>query len=127
MPRENLPGVSNLRYLDDFLVGCRRAPGVALASLGRGAAVLVETRNSRYRFVVVDGPKRRAIVQGGARFTQATPVRLEGATAGGSAMELGWIRVGLQFQVAHGHRRIRSSPVRSVAIERQAYPVSQAV
>ena len=102
--------------LDDFVLRCRDAGGVAVDSLDAGATLLVETRNSRYRFVVVDGPKRRVIVQGGEKFLRATPVRLEGATAGGSALKSGWILVGLQFQVSQGRRRIRSSRVRSVTV-----------
>lgn len=110
------------KALEEFLLQCRGAEGIAIESLEPGAGLLVDTRNSRYRFIVVDGPKRRMIVKGGAKFPQATPVRLEGTTAGGSAMELGWIRVGLQFQLAHGRRRVRSSPVRAVTIEGPCQP-----
>ena len=102
------------RSLDDVVLVCRAAEGVAVDSLEPGATLFVETENSRYRFVVVDGPKRRVIVKGGAKFPKATPVRLDGATVGGSALKLGWILVGLQFQVSRGCRRIRSSTVRSV-------------
>ena len=105
-----------VRALDDFVLDCRGADGVAVDSLEPGAALVVETRNSRYQFIVVDGPKRRVIVKGGAKFPMATPVRLDGATAGGSALKLGWILVGLRLQVSQGRRRIRFSSVRSVAV-----------
>ena len=110
------------RCLDDFVLDCRAAEGVAVDSLGAGASLLVETENSRYRFIIVNGPKRRVIVKGGAKFLSATPVRVDGATAGGSAVKSGWILVGLQFQVSQGRRRIRSSSVRSVTIESAVTP-----
>jgi hypothetical protein len=116
--REDRGGdIPSPRSLDDFVLECRGAEGVAVERLESGARLLVETRNSRYQFIVVDGPKRRVIVKGGTRFLNATPVRLDGATAGGSALKLGWILVGLQFQVSQGRRRIRSSSVRSVTVE----------
>jgi hypothetical protein len=111
-------GIPPPGFLDDFVLRCRDAEGVAVHSLEAGAALLVETGNSRYQFVVVDGPKRRVIVKGGAKFLKATPVRLDGATAGGSALKLGWILVGLQLQVSQGRRRIRLSSVRSVTVEK---------
>jgi hypothetical protein len=112
------------RFLDDVVLACRAAEGVAVDSLEAGATLLVETGNSRYRFIVVDGPKRRVIVKGGAKFLRATPVRIDGATVGGSALKLGWILVGLPFQVSQGCRRIRSSSVRSVTVE-SALPLRQ--
>jgi hypothetical protein len=103
--------------LDDFVLECRGTEGVAVDSLESGAALVVETRNSRYQFVVVDGPKRRVIVKGGV-FPRATPVRLDGATAGGNALKLGWVLAGLQLQVWQGRQCIRFSTVRSVTVER---------
>ena len=57
------------------------------------------------------------LVQGGTMFPEATSVRLEGATADGSALKMGWILVGLRFEMSLGPKRITSSRVRSVAIE----------
>ena len=50
-------------------------------------------------------------------FPEATIVRLEGSTAGGSALKVGWILVGFQIEMWLGSVRIRSSRVRSVSIE----------
>jgi hypothetical protein len=109
--------LSTPRPLDDMVLECAAAEGIGIGSLEAGSMLLVETRNSSYRFLVVDGPRRRVILQGGTKFVRATPVRLEGATVGGRALKPGWILVGLPFQVSQGGRRIRSSNVRSVTIE----------
>jgi hypothetical protein len=93
------------------------AEGVAVESLATGTTLLVRTRNSQYRFVVLDGPKHLALVQGGTMFPAVTRVRLTGATCGGSALRIGWIGVGLLIEMLVNGRRVTSSPVCSVAIE----------
>ena len=59
----------------------------------------------------------RVMVTGGALFPEATIVRLAGATAAGSGLKMGWILVGFRIEMWLGSARIRSSSVRSVAIE----------
>ena len=90
--------------------------GVAIDALAPGTTVGVNTRNSDYRFVILYGPCL-VLVKGGAMFPETTVVRLEGATAGGSALKTGWILVGCQIEMWLGAKRIRSSRVRSVSIE----------
>jgi cyclohexyl-isocyanide hydratase len=91
--------------------------GVAIDVLEPGTTLIVNTRNSQYRFDVLFDPQF-VLVKGGAMFPETTIVRLSGATAGGSALKLGWIVVGCQIEMWRGSVRIRSSSVRSVAIER---------
>jgi hypothetical protein len=90
--------------------------GVAIDSLAPGTALLVNTRNSQYRFVILFDPCL-VLVKGGAMFPDVAVVRLEGATYGGSALKMGWILVGFQIEMWLGLVRIRSSRVRSVSIE----------
>jgi hypothetical protein len=90
--------------------------GVAIDSLGPGTTLVVHTCNSQYRFVVLSQPCV-VLVEGGAIFPEATVVRLEGATAGGSILKIGWILVGFQIDMWFGSMRVRSSRVRSVSIE----------
>jgi cyclohexyl-isocyanide hydratase len=92
------------------------AKGVAIDALEPGTTLVVNTRNSQYRFVTLFEPCL-VLVRGGAMFPEATNVRLEGATAGGSAVKVGWILVGFQMELWLGPVRIRSSRVRSVSIE----------
>ena len=91
------------------------AEGVAIASLEPGTTLIVHTRNSHYRFIILVNPPL-VLVKGGAMFPETTIVRFEGATAGGSALRRGWILVGFQMEMWLGSVQIRSSRVRSVSI-----------
>jgi hypothetical protein len=92
------------------------AGGVDIHTLRPGTTVVVETHNSRYRFVVLLDPWA-VLVKGGVMFPNDTIVRLAGATAGGSAIKLGWILVDWRIELYRGSVCIRSSPVRSVRVE----------
>lgn len=102
--------------LEGFALSLVAAKGVALDSLEPGTTIVVNTRNSQYRFVILFDPCL-VLVKGGAMFPEPTVVRLEGASAGGSALKVGWILVGFQIEMWLGSVRIRSSRVRSVSIE----------
>ena len=52
-------------------------------------------------------------------FPEPTIVRLEGATAGGSALKIGWILVGFHMEMWLGPVRIRSSRVRFVSVSKR--------
>jgi hypothetical protein len=67
--------------------------------------------------VVLDGTNFDVIVKGGQRFHEATRVRLEGATAGGSLLKIGWIGLGLRVEVSVDGRRIVTSPVQWITME----------
>jgi hypothetical protein len=95
--------------------GC--TDGVALQSFEAGAVLNVTTRHSNYRVVVVDPIQQRVLVTGGRLFPESTEVRFEGATAGGSLVKVGWIGIGLRFEMSVGRQRITTSRVQSVTIE----------
>ena len=95
--------------------------GVAIATLEPGTTLLVHTRNSEYRFVILSD-EAAALVSGGALFPEATIVRFGGATAGGSALKVGWILVGLHIEMWTDCRHVRTSPVSSIAIEKARTP-----
>ncbi len=103
--------------LDGFVLQPGCVEGVALQSLEAGTALEVHTRHSLYRVVVLDPAQQIVLVTGGSLFPEATEVCLEGATAGGSALKIGWIGVGLKLEISMGLRRITPSRVRSVTIE----------
>ncbi|MGH9257632.1 MAG: hypothetical protein ACRD3C_23990 [Vicinamibacterales bacterium] len=98
--------------------GCE--PGVALESLDAGTVLEVNTRHSCYRFLVLDGAEQRALVTGGSLFPERTEVRVAGATAGGGALHVGWIGVGLKLEMVTGARYITTSRVRSIRVHRPA-------
>jgi len=104
-----------MTMVESFALGSDGTDGVAVDSLEPGTTLVVQTRNSQYRLVIlIDRPV--VIIQGGKLFPEPAVVRLEGATAGGSALKTGWILVGLQMEMSNGSIRIRSSPVRSVSV-----------
>ncbi len=91
-------------------------PGIDLRSLPAGTAVVVDTRHSRYRFVMLDGSALNALVEGGQYFPQETIARVEGSTLGGSLLKVGWIGLGLFVELSFGGKRIITSRVRSISV-----------
>jgi hypothetical protein len=63
-------------------------------------------------------------VTGGRLFPESTEVRLEGSTAGGSVLKIGWIGTGLRLEMSMGRQRITTSRVESVIIENVPPPRS---
>ena len=96
----------------------RPRPGVLVDALPPNARIVVTTRNSRYRFVVVDGAERRVQISGGKLFPEPIELLLEGATTDSGIVEPGWISVGSPVTLWTGLRRITTSPVEAVAFER---------
>jgi hypothetical protein len=90
--------------------------GVDLLSLPAGTEVVVNTCQSRYRFVMLDGNGRNALVEGGPYFPQATTARVEGSTLGGSLLKIGWIDLGWFVELSCGGKRIITSQVRSISV-----------
>lgn len=90
---------------------------VDLRSLPPGTELVVDTCNSRYRFVMLDASSWDAMVQGGRHFRQMTRARIDGSTFGGSLLKIGWIGVGLFVELSVRGKRIVTSPVRSINVE----------
>ena len=109
--------IPRCRTLDGFATECGSLEGIALHSLPAGTAMTVCTRNSRYRFVVLDPAERRVIMSGSSTVPEPREGRLEGTTAGGSALRLGWIGIGFRLELSVDDRRITTSPVSSVTID----------
>jgi hypothetical protein len=101
--------------------GFREPDGVAIDSLAPGTTVVVSTHNSQYRVLILIEPSL-VLVQGGAMFPEATLVRFDGATALGGNVKRGWILVGSQMEMWRGPLWIRSSRVRSIAVENPPRP-----
>jgi hypothetical protein len=104
--------------LTGFARGVGSGVGVSIRALLPGTSLIVLTRNSRYRIIVLEGGGDRVLVQGGARFPSAAPALLQGATAGGSFLKTGAIEVGLRLELTVGRERIVTSTVRAVEIEK---------
>jgi hypothetical protein len=104
------------RTLDGFAIESNDRNGLAIQTLESGAALVVKTRHSSYRLVVLDGARNLVLAQGGI-FPEPTVVHVSGATFGGSTVKVGWIVVGLRVEFGLGTRQITSSPVQSVLVE----------
>jgi hypothetical protein len=90
---------------------------VDLRFIAPGTELVVETRNSCYRFVMLDD-HQNALVQGGRRFEQETTARIDGCTIGGCLLKLGWIAKGLCLELSARGKRIVTSPVCSISVAR---------
>jgi hypothetical protein len=77
--------------------------------------MVVGTRNSRHRFVMLDAGGRNALVQG-PYFPQETTVRIEGSALGGSLLRIGWIGLDLSLELSCGGNRVVTSRVRSIGV-----------
>ena len=115
--------VSRNRTFGRFVLQSTDAEGVAIDALEAGTTLVVQTRCSHNRIGVVDGPRHLVLVQGGTMFPEATCVRLDGATNGGSALKVGRVVVGLKIEMAFGPLKITSSRVRSIAIENVSHRI----
>jgi hypothetical protein len=103
--------------IDDLLLGSEASTGVAIDSLECGTRLLVRTRYSQYRLIVLNVESGDVLIEGGNLLHGETPARLNGATAGGCAMKLGWIGVGLRIELSVAGVRVTTSPVQSIEIE----------
>ena len=103
--------------LDAFVYESGCSGGIDFHSLDIGTVVNVHTTYSSYRLVVLDDEGKRARVTGGRYFPEPTDVRVEGATAGGTAIKPGWIGVGLRLELSSHSNRITTSIVESVTID----------
>jgi hypothetical protein len=107
--------IARAATLDAFVDSATSADGICVRELEPLTTLLVRTRNSRYRIIV--SRNAAILVQGGAFFPDTTQATLEGASAGGSVLKVGWIGVGLRMEISSGGQRIVTSPVRTITRE----------
>jgi hypothetical protein len=110
--------VARMRTLEGFSANPGCDDGVSVGELEPGTLVVVNTRNSRYQMVVLDGETHRVLVTGGALFPDRTEVVVRGSTTGGTAIKLGWIGIGLRLELGVGKRRVTTSRVQSISYRR---------
>jgi hypothetical protein len=108
--------IASARTLDGFAVQLGDADGVDVRQLAEGTVVIVRTRNSCYRFVILEPETKRVLVSGGDWFAEPTEVRLVGATSGGSMLKPGWMGVGLRLELRHMNQPLTTSRVEAVTI-----------
>jgi hypothetical protein len=101
---------------EDVVAALGAAPGLNLREVEPLTTLLIRTRNSVYRITVTGGSA--VFVQGGRLFPEATAALLEGASRGGGLLRVGCIALGCCLEMRVGDRRIVTSPVCSMASER---------
>jgi hypothetical protein len=111
----NLPAWRTLSGLTDR--GCE---GVGIESVAVGTPVTIHTLHSTYELIVRDGARHDVLLRGGRLFPEWTEARLNGSTAGGSALKSGWIGIGLRIEIVVDGKIFTTSPVQSIWIERTA-------
>lgn len=97
--------------LDSFGAAVAQASGICLSELAPIEELEVHTRNTRYRITVIDPAEGRVLIQGGAFFPMTCPVRIGGATLGGSMLKLGWIGQGFCLEIHDSRQCIVTTPV----------------
>jgi hypothetical protein len=117
---EHLDASSRFPMFADVSVEGDKLTGIDLRSLPPGTMLMIDTRNSRYRFIKLEGWSGPVLVQGGSFFRERAEARVDGSTAGGSPTKIGWICLGLRLEISVGRRRFVTSPVRSIRVE--AFP-----
>jgi hypothetical protein len=100
----------------DLSARAGKVAGIDIRSLPPGTELEVDTRNSRYRFVILEGSGSNALVQGGPYFHEETKVRIDGSLLEGSLLKSGWIGLGMRVEILDGSQRVATSRVRSITI-----------
>ena len=113
---QTIPGVRPLQdsISAGFATDVFGGEGFHIKTLDPGTTLTIRTRQSEYRLTVLDGERQEVLVRGGLWFPETELGYLAGSTAGGSALKMGWLGVGLRMELSTGHGRITTSQVRSI-------------
>lgn len=99
--------------LGGFLEIVSSSEGVYLCDLPPCTSLLVWTLNWLYRMVIMQAPE--VSVQGGVFFPEPTAARLVGSSrVPGGLLKVGWIGVGLRFELRSRDQYVVTSPVRAI-------------
>lgn len=89
---------------------------IDLHLLRPGTELRVDTRNSQYRILMLDGNDCHALVRGGRYFAQETEARIDGSAIVGNIIKLGWICLGQCMELSVHGKRLITSRVRSINV-----------
>jgi hypothetical protein len=78
--------------------------------------LVIQTRNSLYEIIIIDGPTGEILVRGGQFFPELTPARLAGATLGGSFCKMHGIYAGFRMEINSNGKRTVTNPVESIGV-----------
>jgi stage V sporulation protein SpoVS len=92
------------------------AEGVQLASVPDFTEIEVQTRNTVYQIVVIDGATREVLIRGGRFFPEQTEGRIAGSSLGGSFLKVGGIYTGFNMEILAAGVTIVTTAVQSIRI-----------
>ena len=90
--------------------------GIQIDHLEDMQKVKVQTANSLYEIVIINGHDGDVLVRGGNFFPELTPANLAGATMGGSFCKMRGIYVGFRMEFSSDGKRIITSPVETITV-----------
>jgi hypothetical protein len=90
--------------------------GVQLESLPALRSLQIQTRNTDYRVIVIDGRRGDVLVTGGRFFPTPTRARLNGSTLGGSLLKWRGVYCGFRLELQVGTQVVVTTRVKTVSI-----------
>jgi hypothetical protein len=96
--------------------------GVNLAELLPLTVLVIRTRNSEYRVVVIEGSS--VCVQGGTFFAEPMWAQITASSVGGNGRKFGWIAVGFRMELEVAGIRVLTSRVLAITMQRPAIAVA---
>lgn len=93
--------------------------GLPLETLTPFDTILVRTRNSEYRLLLLNPTTGRCLVDGLRDFAGPVDAVIYGSTYGGTTFKVGFIGVGLRLEMWVKDNLVSTSPVQAVSVERQ--------
>lgn len=90
--------------------------GVQIDHLAACDRLTVTTVHNTYEIVVVAPADGEVLVRGGQFFRDFTPVRLTGATLGGSFVKMRSVNVGFRMEFDTGRGCVLTGPVQTIAV-----------
>jgi|RhiMethySRZTD1v2_1073278.scaffolds.fasta_scaffold10823_10 hypothetical protein len=90
--------------------------GVQMDHLAACDRLIVLTLHSTYEIVVVAPAEGKVLVRGGQFFRDFTPVRLTGATLGGSFVKVRTVHIGFRMEFDTGRGCVLTSPAKTIAL-----------
>jgi hypothetical protein len=90
--------------------------GVQLESLPALRALQIQTRNTDYHVIVIDGRRGDVLVTGGRFFPTPTRARLNGSTLGGSLLKWRGVYCGFRLELQLGTQVVVTTRVKTVTV-----------
>jgi hypothetical protein len=115
-PATNVRTLVQARALLDTWSAMDWSDGLQLDTLPPLRSLVVQTRNTDYRVIVIDGRRGDVLVTGGRFFPSPTRARLNGSTLGGSLLKWRGVYCGFRLELQLGTQTIVTTRVRSIAM-----------